>query len=68
VTVCPPGADPSAIQWPAVRHWVGDAGDLEAERVIELARRLIEAGAESVVLVARNLAEGALLARRRCTP
>jgi hypothetical protein len=63
-----PNEDPASLLWPAVRYWIGDAGDLEAERVIELARSLVAAGAEVVILVARSLAEGVLLARRRCTP
>jgi hypothetical protein len=61
---CLPNEDPASLLWPAVRYWIGDAGDLEAERVIELARALVRDGAEVVILVAKNVAGRVLVARR----
>lgn len=64
VTVLPPGARPSAIRWPVVADWVGDAGDLPAIEVLDLVRALIESGARRVQLVASSLPQRSLVARR----
>lgn len=54
-TLLPPGTDPASIRWPSVRFWIGDTGDLPTADAIELARVLIDAGAELVQMVGRNL-------------
>lgn len=55
VTVLPPGADPHSIMWPPVRWWVCDVGDVATDQALELARCLIDAGAQSVQAIGRNL-------------
>lgn len=62
-TVCPPDAQPSAIVWPPVWQWLVDAGDLEAGEAIELARTLVDHGAELVVLLGDRLRGGLTLRR-----
>lgn len=54
-TVLPPGTDPRNVRWPSVRFWIGDTGDLPTTEAIELARALIDAGAELVQLVGQYL-------------
>lgn len=65
-TVLPLGADPAAIRWPSVRFWVADAGDLASADAIELARLLIDSGAELVQMVGRNLRPSLVV--RRAAP
>jgi hypothetical protein len=68
VTVCPPNEDPFAIQWPPIPHWVGRCDGLEAGQVVALARALVRDGGVVVILAAKAIDGGALLARRRCAP
>ncbi|MBK8070090.1 MAG: hypothetical protein IPK27_21505 [Rhodanobacteraceae bacterium] len=51
----PPSTDPAAILWPRVRWWIGDAGDLPTAEALELARVLIDFGAERVQMIGVNL-------------
>lgn len=54
-TLLPPGTDPAAVQWPPVRSWVGDCGDLPTTRAVELARCLIDAGADLVQMIGEHI-------------
>jgi hypothetical protein len=54
-TVLPPDTDPAAVQWPPVRSWVGDCGDLPTTRAVELARCLIDAGADLVQMIGEHI-------------
>lgn len=65
VTVCPPGMDPAAIQWPAVRFWIGDTGDLPTADAIALARCLIDHGAELVQVVGERIRPSLTMRRAR---
>lgn len=62
-TVLPPGADPAAIVWPAVRQWIADVADLEPGAAIELGRCLIDHGAAFVVMAGDRLRGGLTLRR-----
>ena len=64
-TVLPPGTDPAAVQWPPVRSWVGDCGDLPTTRAVELARCLIDAGADLVQMIGENLKPSLTMRRAR---
>lgn len=63
VTVLPPDESPAAIRWPPVANWIGDA-DLEGAEAVALARELIAAGAQLVILRVPRLPERSLVARR----
>lgn len=65
VTVCPPGMDPAAIQWPAVRFWIGDTGDLPTADAIALARCLIDCGADRVHLIGEHIRPSLTMRRAR---
>lgn len=64
-TVLPPGADPAAIVWPAVRQWIADVADLEPGTAIELGRCLIDRGAEMIVISGERISGGMVLRRAR---
>jgi hypothetical protein len=61
----PSGEDPFAIQWPRVRFWIGRCDDLEPGLVVRLAGALVRDGGEVVILTAKAIDGGVLLARRR---
>lgn len=63
VTVCPPGTDPAAVCWPCVPNWIGDAADLPTEVALELARVLIDAGAELVQMVGERIKPSLVMRR-----
>ena len=64
-TLLPPGEAPGALIWPPVRDWIGNTGDLAAADALELARCLIDAGAERVQMTGQNLKPS--LTMRRAT-
>lgn len=65
VTVLPASADPALIRWPSIRCWLGDCGDLPTAEVLELARCLIDAGAEAVHMVGEHLRPSLVMRRAR---
>ena len=65
VTLLPPGADPACVTWPRVQTWFGDAGDLDAPTAIELARCLIDAGADLVRMIGSNVKPSLTMRRAR---
>lgn len=60
-----PGVDPTAVVWPSVSNWIGDAGDLGALDAVELARCLIDAGVSLVQMVGDNLKPSLIVRRAR---
>lgn len=64
-TLLPPGTDPRNVRWPPIRFWIGDTGDLPTTEAIELARTLIDAGSELVMLVGDNLKPSLTVRRAR---
>lgn len=64
-TLLPPESDPAAVRWPAIKNWVGNAGDLPTASAIELARVLIDAGAELVQMVGDNIKPSLTVRRAR---
>jgi len=65
VTALPPGDDPARIIWPRVQNWIGDCGDLDTPTSIELARCLIDSGADLVRLVGQNIKPSLTVRARR---
>lgn len=64
-TVLPPGTDPAAIAWPPVRCWIGDTGDLPTAAALELARCLIDCGADRVHLIGEHIRPALAMRRAR---
>lgn len=64
-TLLPTGTFPDAVRWPSVRYWIGDCGDLATEHALDLARRLIDAGAELVQMVGEHLKPSLTMRRAR---
>jgi hypothetical protein len=58
LTLLPPGAEPESLRWPPVHRWIGDCGDLDSTRVVQLARVLVGAGAMRVHLMAKGVDGG----------
>lgn len=54
-TLLVPGVPPATVRWPSVANWIGDTGDLPTAQSIELARCLIDSGAELVQLVGDHI-------------
>jgi hypothetical protein len=60
-----PGTDPTTVIWPAIKSWIGDAGDLPTTTAIELARCLIDAGAELVQMTGDHVKPSLTMRRAR---
>lgn len=65
VTVMPADALANRIVWPPVRQWIADCGDLEVPDALELARCLIDCGAELVVMRGDRVPRGICMRRAR---
>lgn len=64
-TLLTPDTDPAAVRWPSIPNWIGDAGDLPTTTAIELARCLIDAGAELVQMVGAHVKPSLTMRRAR---
>lgn len=64
-TVLPPGTSPSNVKWPPIHVWASEAGDLPTDEAIELARCLIDAGAERVYMWGDNIKPSLTMRRAR---
>jgi hypothetical protein len=64
-TLLPPGTSPGSVKWPRIYLWVVEAGDLPTDEAIELARCLIDAGAERVFMLGDNIKPSLTMRRAR---